>query len=366
MLAKIQAFYLLAILLEPISAGTVPQKRANVCGTKGYDRGDGNYFYDDSGKYNTYAACSALCVADTKCKSFGFGDPECMLFNIALSGNFDADSGSSDIYYDRGCISTGSGASASASSSVASSKTTSSTSKKTTTIAASTSSIKNSATSAPSSSKPSSSTTAKVNPVTTTSTKTSSVTSTSKAASVTVPADCSVPTSVSMTTFHWFNSTHNLDCVNANFPSDAQVCWNATSVCADNDPNCTCTPYCYTGLPAAAYQPLGFGPPDTILIGLDGSATGCSAANPQSIRRNELGEGHFDCDTGADVIGFTGDSNKDTGNIGSVYYNAYGLTCNGKVARYTGTFPLTCSHDAGNNATCTAPVPLPLTLSSWL
>lgn len=168
-----------------------------------------------------------------------------------------------------------------------------------------------------------------------------------------------------MTTFSWFNSSHNLDCVRPNYSANDKVCWNSSgAVCANNDPSCTCTPYCYTGIPVAAYQPLGYGPPDTIKIAFSGGAFGCSAANPQSIRRNEIGEGHFDCGSAADYIGFSGDSNKDTGNMGSVYYNAYGSNCNGRVPRYTATFPLTCRRDAGNNATCTAPIPLPLTLAS--
>lgn len=169
-----------------------------------------------------------------------------------------------------------------------------------------------------------------------------------------------------MSSFHWFNSTHNLDCVSgdANFASDAQVCWNSTGLCNSGDAGCTCTPYCYTGLPSYAYQPLGYGPPDTISIGFEGDSIVCAAANPQSIRRNEIGQGHFDCGSAADYIGFSGDSNKDTGNTGFVYYNAYGKTCNGQVPRYEGTFPLTCSHDAGHNATCTAPTSVALTLVS--
>lgn len=81
-------------------------KRADIiCGTKGYDREQGNYFYDNGGKYNSYSACSAACVADANCKSFGYSNQECMFFNIPLTGNFDADKSSSDIYYDRGCLS---------------------------------------------------------------------------------------------------------------------------------------------------------------------------------------------------------------------------------------------------------------------
>lgn len=54
------------------------------------------------------------------------------------------------------------------------------------------------------------------------------------------------------------------DCVNRNYPSGATVCWNSTSLCAQGSSGCTCTPYCSTGLAHVAYQPLGYGPPDTI------------------------------------------------------------------------------------------------------
>lgn len=80
-------------------------KRADICGTKGYDHDKGNYWYDGGGKYNSYAACSAQCLGDPKCLSFAYSNQECMLFNIPLKGNFDADKGSSDTYYDRGCLS---------------------------------------------------------------------------------------------------------------------------------------------------------------------------------------------------------------------------------------------------------------------
>lgn len=341
MLSNIQSLCLLLPLLSGLGqAGLVPQKRADICGQKGDDRGNGNYDYDSSGKYSTYAKCSARCIADTKCKSFSFGGKNCLLFNVPVSGNFDASSSSSDTFYDRGCI--------------------------TSTSAAAPSSTSSSSKLSSSSTKPASSTiTSSVKPSSTPATTTPTATSSTASPSVTIPAGCNVPKTLTMTSFKWFNSTHNLDCANPNYPSDARVCWNSATntVCADGDPSCTCTPNCYTGLPSAAYQPLGYGPPDTISIGFATGAT-CAAANAQSIRRNEIGEGHFDCGSAADYIGFYGDSNKDTGNTGSVYYNNYNGGCSGKVPRYEGSFPLTCTHDAGKNATCTAPVPLELTLVS--
>lgn len=345
MLFNIQGVCVLLPLLSGLGqAGLVPQKRADICGQKGDDRGKGNYDYDSSGKYATYAKCSVRCIEDTKCKSFSFGGKKCLLFDLAVSANFVADSSSSVTFYDRGCVSS---ISTPASSSTSISPKTSSSSTKPTSSSA-TSSITSSA-------KPS--TTPVATPAATSSTP----------PGVTVPAGCNVPTTFTMTSFRWFNSTHNLDCANRNYPADARVCWNSASntVCADGDPACTCTPFCYTGLPSAAYQPLGYGPPDTISIGFASGAT-CSAANAQSIRRYPIGEGHFDCGSAADYIGFYGDSNKDTGNTGSVYYKNYGSGCNGQTPRYEGSFPLTCTHDAGNNATCTAPVPLDLTLVGWV
>ncbi|KAK7697390.1 hypothetical protein SLS64_013582 [Diaporthe eres] len=109
MISKAYKIALLAAALAgSVEAGHIRHshhKRANICGTKGYDRDQGNYFYDNSGKYNSYLTCSAACVADTNCKSFAYSSQECLLFNIPLAGNFDADKGSSDVYYDRGCLS---------------------------------------------------------------------------------------------------------------------------------------------------------------------------------------------------------------------------------------------------------------------
>ncbi|KAG8165909.1 hypothetical protein KVR01_004461 [Diaporthe batatas] len=85
--------------------GHIHRKRADICGTRGYDFDQGNYFYDSGGKLNSYAACSAKCAGDPQCLSFAYGKKTCMLFNIPLDGNFGADDSSSDVYYDRGCIS---------------------------------------------------------------------------------------------------------------------------------------------------------------------------------------------------------------------------------------------------------------------
>ncbi|KAI4936481.1 hypothetical protein J4E85_001811 [Alternaria conjuncta] len=40
------------------------------------------YYFESSGTKNTFQACSALCKADSKCLSFGYGEANCMLFDV--------------------------------------------------------------------------------------------------------------------------------------------------------------------------------------------------------------------------------------------------------------------------------------------
>lgn len=212
---------LLGLLLDSTSAGLVAQKRADICGSKGWDRGKGNYFYSESKTLATYTACSNQCVSDSKCKSFGYSNQECMLFNIALSGNFDADSSSSDTYYDRGCIKSASSSSASSSASfkttVSSTQTTvlpTTTSKPAASSTSKTTAPGTLTISTPVVKLPSSSTrTTSASSHTSTSVSGTSTTSSGASASVTVPAGCTIPSPISITAFTWFNSTHNLVCV---------------------------------------------------------------------------------------------------------------------------------------------------------
>ncbi|KAG8622766.1 hypothetical protein KVT40_000874 [Elsinoe batatas] len=320
-MVKMQFVHILSLLAAVGSAKVVPQKRVDICGAKGYDRGEGNYDYNDSGDYSTLTACSERCSADTKCKSFGYGENVCMLFDIALSNNFDADSASPDIYYDRGCIS---------SSPVPSTTAIPTTAAPTTTPPP---------TSAPSTTTP-----------------------------TTIPSTCTdTPPTVSITSFRWFNSTHNLDCAKPNYPPGSEVCFNSDSLCPARNATCACTPYCYTGLPAVAYTPLGYGPPDTITIGIDGVGVKqtCTAANPQSFRWFNIGGGHIDCGSAADIVGFVGDSTVD-GAEGFVYYNNRITACDGKYPRYEARFPVGCERDAGGNATCTAQLPVTMDFVRFL
>ncbi|PVH97913.1 hypothetical protein DM02DRAFT_616166 [Periconia macrospinosa] len=52
------------------------------CGLVGYTKDTAAYYFDSSGTKNTFAACSAACKADAQCKSFGYGEANCMLFNV--------------------------------------------------------------------------------------------------------------------------------------------------------------------------------------------------------------------------------------------------------------------------------------------
>lgn len=156
---------------------------------------------------------------------------------------------------------------------------------------------------------------------------------------VTIPEECNVIPAWEVTTFSWFNSSQNLDCVNqanvrklphhialppppsshqeTNQPrplhtsnththkrlttfSPANVCFNSTSsgliACDSGLTACDeCgVQGCSTGLPL---QPAGYGPPDNVTISIPSVSGygGCFESNPQSIRRYEVGEGTVLC-----------------------------------------------------------------------
>jgi len=52
------------------------------CGIVGYTKDTAAYFFDSSGTKNTFAACGAACKADAQCKSFGYGEANCLLFTV--------------------------------------------------------------------------------------------------------------------------------------------------------------------------------------------------------------------------------------------------------------------------------------------
>ncbi|EFQ86383.1 hypothetical protein PTT_18391 [Pyrenophora teres f. teres 0-1] len=73
------------------------------CGIAGYVKTTAAYYFESSGTKNTFAACSALCKADTKCKSFGYGEANCMLFDVAAVDNTNLNPSSPYTFYDATC-----------------------------------------------------------------------------------------------------------------------------------------------------------------------------------------------------------------------------------------------------------------------
>ncbi|KAI2474432.1 hypothetical protein Ptr902_14153 [Pyrenophora tritici-repentis] len=73
------------------------------CGIAGYVKTTAAYYFESSGTKNTFAACSALCKADTKCKSFGYGEANCMLFDVAAADNTNLNPTSPYTFYDASC-----------------------------------------------------------------------------------------------------------------------------------------------------------------------------------------------------------------------------------------------------------------------
>jgi hypothetical protein len=122
-------------------------------------------------------------------------------------------------------------------------------------------------------------------------------------------------------------------------------------------------PACYTGLP---FQPLGYGPPDEVTITIDGFGT-CTQTNPAVVHRFETGQGYVNCGSAADFLNFYGSSNA-ANEVGNIDFHPPATLCNdGKTLispTGTATFPYTCTHDAGYNATCTA-APFKITLTSF-
>ncbi|KAH8745690.1 hypothetical protein F5883DRAFT_438748 [Diaporthe sp. PMI_573] len=167
--------------------------------------------------------------------------------------------------------------------------------------------------------------------------------------------------SQTLTTFSWFNSSHNLDCLNRNWPSDAVWCYNVTDT---GSVERSCFSLCGGPLILDETAPLGFGPPDRLTSNL------CSYQSPPGnmIHFTEIGNGALYCGAGSYPPGeFVGDSNQDEGANGTFRF-APAIQCadeNGDAVYpvYQAEFPLHCTRDAENNATCTTdlPVVLPLT-----
>ncbi|KAF2877219.1 hypothetical protein BDV95DRAFT_601634 [Massariosphaeria phaeospora] len=73
------------------------------CGIVGYTKSTAAYYFDSSGTKNSFAACSSACKADTKCKSFGYGEANCMLFDVPAADNTQYNPMSPYTFYDQAC-----------------------------------------------------------------------------------------------------------------------------------------------------------------------------------------------------------------------------------------------------------------------
>lgn len=124
------------------------------------------------------------------------------------------------------------------------------------------------------------------------------------------------------------------------------------------------------------YHPWGFGPPETLDIDF---ADGLQCHDEYiGYRVHDIGNGESNCgyaDRGAGrIVSFYGSSNEaqSTGHMDYVLGTGAGhaLECqNGSSITYSGSvdFPLTCTHDAQFNATCTAPVfEIPVLSYQWV
>lgn len=224
---------------------------------------------------------------------------------------------------------------------------------------------------------------------------TSPSSSSSSSSNATIPDGCDIPASFTVTSLVWFDSADNLDCVHPNYANGSQVCWDAAQPQQLCDPTttpdaattCTCAPYCWPGTPAVARQPLGYGPPDTVSITLGGAAVGlaggngtCRQSNPpdagttQALLPEEVGDGSVDCGGATlDVLRFYGSSSSlsSSGNgtaataMGRIEFSPPEVECGGRAAEYGASFALACETDAGGNATCTASMPLTLSLTGF-
>ncbi|KAF2794121.1 hypothetical protein K505DRAFT_304567 [Melanomma pulvis-pyrius CBS 109.77] len=80
-----------------------PTPTAAGCGIVGYTKTVAAYYFDSTGTKNTWTACSAACKADAKCKSFGYGEANCMLFDVTAADNTNYNPMSPYTFYDASC-----------------------------------------------------------------------------------------------------------------------------------------------------------------------------------------------------------------------------------------------------------------------
>ena len=66
------------------SPGRAPNSEQITCGLKGYDSGVTAYGYSRSQALANFSKCGSKCAADTRCKSFAFGNDECLLYRTSV------------------------------------------------------------------------------------------------------------------------------------------------------------------------------------------------------------------------------------------------------------------------------------------
>jgi hypothetical protein len=319
----------------------------NICGLNGRNTTIESYKSLSGSAFSNSLGCSTKCSQSARCKSFSVGKTTCYLFPVAVAGNFEPDSTSPYVFYDAGCLSMLSTSTINYRTGSASRKSTVPSESKTALLTSSASFIPASSSASAAVSTP----------------------------TVIPPVGCPLPATHQMTTFFWYNSTHNLDCVTGPDIGDGTGCYNASdapgapsglAVCDPRQGPCGLCgiPLCETGLPLDGV--LGYGPADYVNIAID-NGTLCSEHNPQSIRRWEVGDGVVLCGGPQDIIEFYGSSN-DAVNGGTVRYNQPATECDdGKIiyATYIADFTVNCSHDSGRNATCGTTLPVMLHLASF-
>jgi hypothetical protein len=88
----------------PTTSSPPSPTSSQTCGVAGYDLGTAAYSFDGSGTNGNLNACSALCLADSKCLGFAFGSGDCLLYSVPASSNLYPLSTSPFLFYDKSCV----------------------------------------------------------------------------------------------------------------------------------------------------------------------------------------------------------------------------------------------------------------------
>ncbi|EAT92528.2 hypothetical protein SNOG_01033 [Parastagonospora nodorum SN15] len=101
--ASVEAAAFQKLLPNPILTKPSTPTAAPGCGIVAYVKSTPAYYFESSGTKNTFSACQALCKADAKCLSFGYGEANCMLFDVAAADNTNYNPTSPYTFYDVSC-----------------------------------------------------------------------------------------------------------------------------------------------------------------------------------------------------------------------------------------------------------------------